>query len=173
MQVLDENDQPWWKRRSKHGRGLIFSSPQLMWEAACEYFAHEDNRTDLTKTEVGWFQGSMSKDEVVCKVPYTWQGLTLFFGCALTYFRNRRLELRKRVKEGTNDEVDDDFLAVMDLIEQTIFKQQFDNAQSGKFKEGLTARYLRIQDSSELSTPNDKNNPEQEQQQFKITLKLD
>jgi hypothetical protein len=173
MQVLDENDQPWWKRRSKHGRGLLFSSPQLMWEAACEYFAHEDARTDLTSSQIGWFQGVATHEKVIHRVPYTWQGIGLYFGCSTSHFRNKRLTLLKKVKEGTNEEVDDDFLAVIKLIEDTIFKQQFDNAQAGVFKEGLTARYLRIQDSSELSTPNDKNNPDQEQQEFKITLKLD
>ena len=27
-----------WKLHSKHGRDTLFSTPDLMWEAACEYF---------------------------------------------------------------------------------------------------------------------------------------
>ena len=27
-----------WKLRSKHGRDKIFSDPNMLWEAACEYF---------------------------------------------------------------------------------------------------------------------------------------
>ena len=33
-----------WKQRSKHGRDMLFASPTLLWEAACEYFEWcEDN----------------------------------------------------------------------------------------------------------------------------------
>lgn len=27
-----------WKRRSKHGRDKLFKTPDVLWEAACEYF---------------------------------------------------------------------------------------------------------------------------------------
>ena len=27
-----------WKLRSKHGRDKLFTTPELLWEAACEYF---------------------------------------------------------------------------------------------------------------------------------------
>jgi len=27
-----------WKARSKHGRDKIFTTPEILWEAACEYF---------------------------------------------------------------------------------------------------------------------------------------
>jgi|SRR5215208_7037659 len=170
--AMEQNNQ-WWRQRSKHGRGLLFSSPELMWEAACEYFDYTDNRTDLTKNEIGWFQGQATVEQVVCRVPYTWQGIGIYFGCSTSHFKNKRLTLTKRVKEGTNDESDDDFLAVIKLIEDTIFSQQFNNAQAGVFKEGLTARYLKMQDSTELSTPNNPNGSDQTENEFKITLKLE
>ena len=31
-----------WKLRSKHGRDKLFATPDLLWEAACEYFAYCD-----------------------------------------------------------------------------------------------------------------------------------
>lgn len=167
-----EKGNEWWRQRSKHGRGLIFSSPELMWEAACEYFAHTDLRTDVTSTEIGWFQGQMTKEIIAKKVPYTWEGMCLYFGCALSYFRTRKSELKKRVKEGINDETDDDFLTVIELIEHTIFSQQYNEVQAGNFREGLTARYLKIQENTQHSTPNTDEQPN-DAKEFKVTLKLD
>ena len=38
-----------WKLRNKHGRSKRFASPEQLWEAACEYFAHCD-RTPYSLT---------------------------------------------------------------------------------------------------------------------------
>lgn len=35
--AASKNNQ-FWKLRSKHGRDTLFSSPELLWSAACEYF---------------------------------------------------------------------------------------------------------------------------------------
>lgn len=160
--------------RSKHGRDLLFSSPELMWEAACEYFAHEDSRTDLQSEEVGWYQGTSQVHIKTHKIPYTWQGLCLYFGCALSYFKNKRLEIKKRIAEETADETDEYFLAVIDLIGQTIFKQQYDAGQAGIFKEGLTSKYLKMQsDNTATTDSNDPEHPNNAIKEYKVTLKLD
>ncbi|WP_347174524.1 hypothetical protein [Parabacteroides goldsteinii] len=35
--AASKNNQ-FWKLRSKHGRDILFSSPEFLWSAACEYF---------------------------------------------------------------------------------------------------------------------------------------
>lgn len=35
--AASKNNQ-FWKLRSKHGRDTLFSSPEFLWSAACEYF---------------------------------------------------------------------------------------------------------------------------------------
>jgi hypothetical protein len=156
----------WWERRCKHGRGMLFSSPHLMWEAACEYFKAEDEATYLQRRDVvGTYQGTVIADTVTCKVPYTWEGLCLYMHCSTGYFRNFRAKLRKELAEGINVEVNEDFKTVVETIEDTIRKQQMDGAHAGQLKEGLVTRYLKIADKTEISTPED--------QSFNVTLKLD
>lgn len=156
----------WWERRSKHGRGLLFSSPQLMWEAACEYFEAEDNATYLQRRDVvGTFQGTPVVDIATCKVPYTWQGLCLYMGTSSAYFRQFRIKVKKEIDEGIEVEKNEDFSTVMTMIEEVIFKQQYDGVGAGYFKEGLTSRYLNMKDKTEVSTPDD--------QTIKVTLKIE
>ena len=41
-----------WKLHSKHGRDTLFSTPDLMWEAACEYFQWcDDNPWRVVKNK--------------------------------------------------------------------------------------------------------------------------
>jgi hypothetical protein len=164
----------WWARRSQHGRAMIFSSPELMWDAACECFIKMDEDTSWTKTETASFQGEIVSKQIPCRVPYTWQAVSLYCGTHSGYFRAFKHECNKKIKEGIDVETCEDFLMVIKMIDEVIFTQQFNNAQIGVFREGLTARYLKINDSTSLSTSND--NPESNpngDKEFKITLKLD
>ena len=52
MAKFGENNQ-FWKQRTKHGRDKIFTDPQILWEAACEYFEATDSRKWVKKDWVG------------------------------------------------------------------------------------------------------------------------
>lgn len=41
-----------WMLRSKHGRDKLFSTPELLWEAACEYFQWCDENPWLSKKAI-------------------------------------------------------------------------------------------------------------------------
>jgi hypothetical protein len=101
--------------------------------------------------------------------------LTLYLGVSLNYFTARKCEWEKQVREGSADQTVDDFLVVLESIRKTMFSQQFDNAQAGVFKEGLTSRYLKLQENTQLSTPNssDDDGKKDDSKEFKITLKLE
>jgi DNA-packaging protein gp3 len=170
--MAESENKKWWQRRSQHGRAMIFSSPELMWDAACEYFISEDNDQSWTKTETASFQGEIVQKQIVCKVPYTWQGVALYCHVHSQYFRTFKQTCLKKIKEGIDVELSEDFLLVIKSIDEVIFRQQYNNAQIGVFREGLTARYLKLNDSTQLSTPNGEDKPNEEKE-FKITLKLD
>ena len=36
-----------WKLRSKHGRDKLFTTPELLWQAACEYFEWCENNPKI------------------------------------------------------------------------------------------------------------------------------
>lgn len=120
-----------WKLRSKHGRERLFSTPELMWEAACEYFEWCDKHP-LFDTD---FRG---KDATRVKIPkprpYTLQGLCLYMGCDSSYFRNFRAECReKNLKE---------FSAVLARIEEIVYNQKFEGASVGLFNASIIAHDL-------------------------------
>ena len=41
-----------WMLRSKHGRDKLFATPELLWEAACEYFQWCDENPWTTRKAI-------------------------------------------------------------------------------------------------------------------------
>ena len=121
-----------WKLRSKHGRDKIFQSPEILWEAACEYFEATDARK-WVKTE---FNG---KDAVECHVPtetpYTWTGLYLFLDISHQTWVD--YEERK------------DFIEISTRIRNIIYTQKFEGAAVGAFNPQLISRDLGLVDKRE------------------------
>lgn len=114
-----------WKQRSKHGRDVIFSDPDKLWESCCEYFEWCDNNP-LKSYEYN------GKDAIKCDLEfmraYTWQGLALFLDCDARTIKSLQTK--------------DDFLYIFSRIEQTIFSQKFTGAAAGLLKENIIAREL-------------------------------
>ena len=77
-----------WRMRSKHGRDKIFSSPEILWEAACEYFQWcDDNpwkKNEVCKT--GLMAGLQVHSDTAR--PYTINGLCIFLDCSLETLLN-------------------------------------------------------------------------------------
>ncbi len=144
-----------WKKRSKHGRGKLFKTPELLWEAACEYF----KEVDENPIERNDFKGK-DAEEVIYKLqrPYTIQGLCLYLDCGVNYFNQfeGNLDPKKRPE-------DKDFSLITTRIRQIIYYQKFDGAAAGIFNSSIIARDLGLADKSELkasvSTPILSNDP--------------
>lgn len=139
----------WWKMRSKHGRDTLFATPELMWEAACEYFKwcddnpwvkHEQTRGNGKVNEEGEFTTN-ALIQIPLGRPYTIHGLCLYLDCSVGYFKNFKLNNPDKV----------DFLAVVYQIEQVIYKQKFEGAAIGAFNANIIARDLGLADKSELT----------------------
>ena len=124
-----------WKLRSKHGRDLIFSSPTILWEAACEYF-------EATTARPWEQQDWVGKDaiEVVRKTtpPFTLSGLYIFLETnAQTWSDYRKKE---------------DYSEIVTRIEQIIFTQKFEGASVGAYNSSIIARDLGLVDRKDMTT---------------------
>lgn len=149
-------ENQFWKQRSKHGRDKIFSTPEILWAAACEYFEWCDANPWQQQNWVG-----KDGDEVVRKLirPYTLSGFCVFIDCEERSLRNY----------GTKEEYKD-FFPVVTRIEQITRTQKFEGAAVGIFNANIIARDLGLSDSNVLK--GDKDNPIQHDHKFKITLNL-
>jgi hypothetical protein len=128
-----------WELRSKHGRDKLFETPQLMWEAACEYFEWcEDN--PLIEID---FKG---KDADEVRLPkmraFTMQGLCSYLDCNTAYFRNFKNQERGQ---------QDDFSSVISKIEETIYNQKFTGSAAGFLNANIIARDLGLTDKQDLN----------------------
>ena len=126
-----------WKLRSKHGRDKIFSSPQILWEQACEYFSQCD-KNPLKAEKVFGTGKRMSEKRMVA---YTLSGLCFYLKCDEDTFRNY----------GEKDEYQE-FHEVVKEINQVIFTQKFTAAAANLLNANIISRDLGLKDSSDITT---------------------
>lgn len=144
-------DNQFWKLRSKHGRDKLFASPQLMWEAACEYFEWCE-KNPFKEVQ---YVGGGKRVQVPKMRPFTLHGLTLYLDCHTTYFNEFEgaLKAKKLQSEAEGATVkwgqtDIDYSQVCTRIREVIHNQQFSGASSGFFKENIIARSLGLADKT-------------------------
>lgn len=128
-----------WKQRSKHGRDKIFSNPDELWDASCEYFEWVDSNPLIAYEWNG-------KDPIKCDLekmrPFTLKGLCLFLGVNEKYFNHI---------EQTNE----DFVNVSTRIRDIIFTQKFEGAAAGFFNPNIMSRDLGLVDKQEKHSTGD------------------
>lgn len=128
-----------WKLRSKHGRDKLFASPELLWEAACEYFQW---CVDNPHIEVD-FRGKDAKRVEIPKMrAFTLYELCAYLNVNTAYFRQFKAGLK-------ND--DEGFSTVITRIEEVIYAQKFSGAASGFLNANIIARDLGLKESSEVN----------------------
>lgn len=131
------NGNQFWKLRSKHGRDKIFATPEIMWEAACEYFEWCE-QNPLHETD---FRG---KDATQVELPkmraFTIQGLCLFLDVNTLYFR----DFQKNCS--------DDFSQVIARIMEIIYNQKFTGAAAGFLNPNIIARDLGLADKKDIDS---------------------
>lgn len=138
-----------WKLQSKHGRDKLFATPELIWEAATEYFQYCVDNPLMSTEYVG-------KDATMVLVPkvqaFTLQGLCLYIGCSTAHFRNVKSTIN--AKEGELSELDKAFLTIITRIEETVYHQKFINAAAGFLKENIIARDLGLTEKTDNTNNN-------------------
>jgi hypothetical protein len=126
-----------WKLRSKHGRDKLFSTPELLWDAACEYFQWcEEN--PLEEEKVFQYQGVIVRTKVNKMRAMTLSQLCFYLGCSASYFRT--------FKSTSKEENNKDFLTVINEIEDTIYNQKFQGASADMLNANIIARDLGLAD---------------------------
>lgn len=141
-----------WELRSKHGRDKLFTTPELMWEAACEYFQWcIDN--PWIKTEQSKLPPKPIKDEegkiigftpniveLPTATPFTLHGLCSYLDCNTAYFRQFKGNLKAEDKDYEG------FSTVITRIEETIYRQKFEGAAVGAYNANIISRDLGLTD---------------------------
>jgi hypothetical protein len=132
-----------WKNRSKHGRDKLFESAKLLQAEAYKYF----NWCDL---HPWWKNEPIKSGERAGKVmkvaiarPYTLTGLCIYLNASANFWK----EFRK------NKKLTEDFLVVIEDIEQVIYTQKFEGAAVGAFNANIISRDLGLIEKSELGGP--------------------
>lgn len=124
-----------WKLRSKHGRDKIFETPDILWEAACEYFAWcEDNPL----IEIDYKGKDADRVELYKMRAFTVHGLCIFLGCNSKYFND--------FKEANHQGFSEVLTRIMDII----YNQKFTGAAAGFLNPNIIARDLGLSDKKEL-----------------------
>ncbi len=130
-----------WKLRSKHGRDKLFATPDLLWEAACEYFAYCDRTPwkaikNKTKGEI------KEKEESPTQRPYSLTGLMAYLDVSKSFWND--------FKKGSHE----DFSVVITRIENVIRTQQLEGAIVGAFNANIVSRINGLADKQEIDHTN-------------------
>ena len=134
-----------WKLRSKHGRNKLFETPELLLEAAQEYFEH-CHQNPFVEHEIITSNGKQTTKEKYRQRPFTLEGFQIYIGASEKYWRAFRKA--EQAKE------DSDFLPVIEAIENTVTNNQLSGAASGIFNANIVARKLGLTDKKEIEQTN-------------------
>ncbi len=137
-----------WKNRTKHGRNRIFSTPNMLWKAACEYFKWCD---DNPLIEIDYKGKDAERVEIPKMRAYTLRGLCTYLGVNEAYLRQFEAMLSER-----NDDLLDDFSTIITRIRDVIFVQKFEGAAAGLLNSNLIARDLSLVDRSDVTSGDEK-----------------
>lgn len=126
-----------WKLRSEHGRKKLFETPELLQEAAVNYFQWVDENPIETVEKTESSKDFVTKTKILQR-PYTKAGFYRFIGCSDKWLTNFKKS------------ADNDFLTVIEEIEAIIEENQFSGAAIGIFKENIISRRLGLSDKTEI-----------------------
>lgn len=128
---------PFWKQKHRHaGRPKLFESPEMMLEAANEYFEVTAKRF--------WNDQKHSGGKIVnlkISPPFTILGFCLFIGASRNWWNEFRSAQEK--------EKDSKFLGVIRYISDMIEMQQIEGAAIGAFNGNIISRMLGLVDKKE------------------------
>ena len=161
-----------WQLRSKHGRDKIFSSPEILWDAACEYFQWCDENPWLkieqvklpakpVKDEEGNIAFPPNTVELPTQRPYTLSGLCIYLNVDMQTFENYC----------TKEEYKD-FFGIAIRVKEIIRTQKFEGAAVGAFNANIIARDLGLRDNVSSEVTGKDGKPIETKTEFEITLKL-
>ena len=135
-----------WKLRSKHGRDKIFKTPEILLEAACEYFEWCDENPLYEIDFMNCGKGGVQQIDKPKMRAYTLHGLCIYLGVNTIYFNNFETSL-----SGKNDKISKDFSNVITHIREVLYTQKFSGAAAGFLNPNIIARDLGLRDNQEIN----------------------
>lgn len=133
-----------WELRAKHGRDKLFATPDLLWQAAVDYFEWYE-KNPLYESKAFAYQGEITTAQLPKMRAMTLSGLCLYLGCNEEYFRTFKKQLPDN---------EQDFNRIIKEIETVIYNQKFQGAAADLLNANIIARDLGLADKSELSGKN-------------------
>ncbi len=130
-----------WKLRSKHGRDKVFATPDVLWEACCEYFEWCDAHPWLRQEAIKSGPDAGRLIDVPTARPYTLSGLSLYLGRHEKFWSNFRLQRAQ----------DEDFHDIIARVDMIIETQQLEGAMVGVFTAPIVARKLGLTEKTEVN----------------------
>jgi hypothetical protein len=138
-----------WELRSKHGRDKLFKTPELLREAAIEFFEwHEEN--PLKEEKVFNYQGEIVRANVSKIRAMTLSGLCLFLGVNEAYFRT----FKSQLPEGEQE-----FNTVISWIESVIYNQKFQGAAADLLNANIISMELGLRQKVDSTIGNPDGSP--------------
>jgi len=128
-----------WKLRSKHGRDKLFASAELLLESACEYFEWCDENPWVALKTSSSEKGTFTEEKPTQR-PYSKKGWYVYIGCSDAWLK----EFKKTASE--------DFLLVINEIENIIDTNQWEGASVGAFNANIIARTLGLKERTDTTT---------------------
>jgi hypothetical protein len=125
-----------WEARAKHGRNLIFTSSDILWDACCEYFVWVDDNP-LHEVKAFAFQGVVTQESIPKMRAMTIDGLCLFLDISTDTW-----------KLYTDRE---DFIGVTRKAENVIRSQKFSGAAADLLNANIIARDLGLTDKKDIA----------------------
>ena len=121
-----------WEARSSFGRKPKFETPDILWQACCEYFKWvEDN--PLWETKTYQFKALIMHDTVPKMRAMTIGGLCIFLDISHQTWLNYRAR--------------DEYVGVVARVEDIIRTQKFEGAAAELFNPNIIARHLGLRES--------------------------
>lgn len=130
-----------WELRSKHGRDKIFETPEIMWNAACEYFDYI-TANPLKNEEIVKYKDYYEIVEMNKMRAFTLTGLCLFLDVNTVYFTQFEEGLK-----GKKDDLSNGFSKVITRIRETIYSQKFEGAAANLLNPNIIARDLGLNEN--------------------------
>ena len=124
-----------WEARSSHGRNPKFESPDVLWDACCEYFEWADDNP-LWESKAFSYQGEIIKTDMPKMRAMTLAGLCLFLDISDDTWRNYK--------------TDEGFLGVIMRAEKVIYDQKFSGAAADLLNANIIARDLGLSEKKEV-----------------------
>jgi hypothetical protein len=126
----------YYRLRSKDGRDRLFSTPDDLWMACCEYFQWvKDN--PMTEEKIFRTKGGLSREDIYHDRAMTLAGLRVYIGLSASGYQVYQKK--------------DEYQWVTNAVRDIMYSQKFEGAASGFFKENLIARELGLKDKKEIS----------------------